>query len=73
MPDIEFSGDGHKVHKCKGIRDGDWIVFTCSECGFELRDNWRTGKMRTKTGNFNARHSGFFADPMYLDACQRKN
>ena len=43
---IEFKHPKNiSYHTCRGTRVGDWIVYRCDECDYELRDNLLTGEM----------------------------
>lgn len=45
-------------HECEGVREGNWIVYRCSQCSYERRFNQRTGKMEVTPGNPDALHRG---------------
>jgi len=32
-------------HVCKSYRHGEWIIYCCTSCNYELRENWQTGKI----------------------------
>ena len=42
--EINHSPDSHK---CQTSLDGNWVVFTCDECGYEHRVNRVTGESKT--------------------------
>jgi hypothetical protein len=45
-------------HHCEAHREGDWIVFTCPECDYQLKDNLVTGEMQIANAKRDIAHSG---------------
>ncbi len=60
-------------HECQSTRNGDWIVYTCPECDYEMRENWRTGKMMVRNAKADIHHSGSYFPLEYLEAFLHQN
>ena len=60
-------------HKCESHRHGDWIIYTCPKCDYELRENWRTGKLQIRNPKINIRHSGNYFPSEYKEAFENVN
>lgn len=44
-------------HACESHLEGDWIIWTCRNCGdYERRLNWRTGETKSKKSPLHAEH-----------------
>ena len=52
-------------HTSKTTRKGDWVVYSCNECDFELWDNLKTGDTKIFNANPYANHSGSYVSPEY--------
>ncbi len=50
MRQINADPTNYKRHNCIGHQEGDWIFFTCSQCSYQRRYNYRTGKMLVTEG-----------------------
>lgn len=50
---------GHEKHSCTSERKGDWIIFTCPECDYVRKLNFKTSEMKVTGGTMTALHSGF--------------
>jgi len=64
---------GSHTHTCDSYRDGDWIVYTCPRCDYELRKQWRTGKLIVRNAKVNIRHRGTYFPTEYKDAFMNLN
>lgn len=62
-----------KRHTCKTSRQGDWVIYTCDECDYELWDNLRTGETKVKNSKANIRHSGSYVSPAFISAYENRN
>jgi len=60
-------------HQCKSHRKGDWVVYTCPQCDYELRDNLKTGETKILNSNPDVSHSGNYFPPAYLKALENQN
>lgn len=58
MEEQEFVEFENK-HQCESRRDGDWIIFSCSQCDYVRKINYKTNKMEVTGGNATTSHSGF--------------
>jgi len=47
-------------HLCEGRREGDWIVYACAECDYQMRNNVLTGETRTLNASQDVAHSGWY-------------
>lgn len=66
--------DSSQVHHvCKSYRDGEWIVYYCPHCNYEMRENWKTGENKIRNMKMNIRHSGFYFPVEYKDAFENVN
>ncbi len=70
MPNANLSLPSES-HKCEAVRDGDWVIFRCSQCvGYERRMNWRTREMHVENSQPNVNHSGFYYSELFT-SCSR--
>lgn len=60
-------------HDCNSCRNGDWIIYTCPECDYILRENWRTGEMQVRNANPHIQHFGGYFPEEYKDAFENIN
>jgi len=60
-------------HVCKSYRHGEWIIYCCTSCNYELRENWQTGKITVRNSNPNIRHSGSYFPTEYKDVFENRN
>lgn len=58
--DFKFSNDNISRHQCIGVREGDWLIFKCSECDYIRKINTKTGKSKTYNSDFETLHEGIF-------------
>jgi hypothetical protein len=56
-----------KHHQCDATRKGDWIIYRCPKCDYELRENWRTGDMKVSNPTPKIKHSGSYFPIEYQD------
>ncbi len=69
-----FKSDGNSTHhECESFREGDWIIYKCPYCDYEMRENWRTGEYKVKNIKMNIRHSGSYFPIEYRDALINQN
>lgn len=47
-------------HACESFRDGDWLIYHCSRCNYELRENWRSGEIVVQNAKAKIRHFGTY-------------
>lgn len=62
-----------EIHNCISHRDGDWIIYICEQCNYELRENWRTGEMIVKHADVNVKHFGEYFPREYREAFENLN
>jgi hypothetical protein len=60
-------------HQCESIREGDWIVYRCPKCDYELRDNWRTGELKVLNPKIEIKHSGSYFPTEYQEVYDSLN
>lgn len=61
-------------HDCKSIRIGDWIIYSCPECRYILRENWRTREwIIEQVGNVNVKHLGEYFPQEYRETFENVN
>lgn|GEM_PF-1135498 len=72
---VDFKPPENAVHHpCTAIRDGDWLVFRCSECSsYERRLNWRTGAMKVKNDSPDIFHTGEYFPREYKEIFENVN
>jgi len=58
MLNIDFTNDAPNNHTCIGHQEGDWIIFSCCQCNYLRKMNWKTGEMHTQPGDESVTHSG---------------
>ena len=63
----------HEKHVCNSFRQGDWIIYNCPQCDYELRENWRTGKLTVRNPKLNIRHTGSYFPDEYEDVFVNRN
>ncbi len=56
-----------ETHACQSRRDGDWIVFTCPHCDYELWDNWRSDELKIFNAKQHINHRGSHLTEDYVD------
>lgn len=57
---LQLPTENFAKHTCKGRREGNWLIFECSECSYVRIWNTVTNEMKvTDNGNENALHSGY--------------
>jgi len=70
----EFDGmPSHEHHICTAARAGQWVIYSCPECNYELRENWETGEISVKNASPHIRHSGSYISPYYEHAFKNQN
>ena len=60
-------------HVCESYRTGDWIIYKCPKCDYELRDNWRNGEFTVRNTKMDIRHSGSYFPSEYQEVFQNNN
>jgi hypothetical protein len=60
-------------HVCTSYRDGDWIIYSCPHCDYELRENWRDGNLQVRNPKRDVRHSGTYFPEEYKEAFENIN
>jgi len=66
---LEFEHTPHiPHHQCDSLRHGEWIVYRCPQCDYEMRENWRTGEMQVRNVKRDIRHSGSYFPTEYQSA-----
>lgn len=60
-------------HVCESYRVGDWIIYNCPKCNYELRENWRTGELNVRNPKAYIRHSGSYFPKEYKEAFENLN
>lgn len=58
---VELIDLGYEKHECNSKREGDWIVFSCKECEYERRYNWKTREVKVTGENIMVLHKGMHA------------
>jgi hypothetical protein len=72
MDHFQVDGLPADVHQCHSERQGDWIIWRCSQCaGYERRLNWQTGEMRVRRAHSTAQHVGNTTRSQEIEAYQR--
>ncbi|MGH7491365.1 MAG: hypothetical protein ACREOO_03110 [bacterium] len=69
----DLSGVTQTIHHCSSFRDADWIVYRCTACAYELRENWRTGELQVKNPAPAIRHFGGYFPQEYKEALENLN
>lgn len=67
------NGEKTERHLCHSRQEGDWIIYTCPDCDYELRDNWRTGEMTVANAKADVDHSGSHYPSEYLGSPELLN
>lgn len=52
-------------HECEAHKIGDWIVYDCPQCDYELKKNLKTGELFVQNAKTNISHAGGYAPPRY--------
>lgn len=60
-------------HKCIASPDGDWVIYHCDECDYELRDNLRTGQLIVRNARTEINHSGSYCPTEFCQASEYLN
>ena len=48
------------IHKTTGVLQGDWIIYRCALCDYELQDNIKTGELVVKNAKTEIGHKGTY-------------
>ena len=48
------------IHHTIGVMQGDWIIYRCSQCDYELHDNTVTGELVVKNAKADIGHKGTY-------------
>lgn len=48
----------YEQHRCDARREGDWIIYTCPQCDYQMKDNLVTGEMQIENAKRDVAHSG---------------
>jgi hypothetical protein len=46
--------DNFERHQCEAKRKEDWLIFTCPQCDYIRKMNWKTGEMKTRINGSDA-------------------
>lgn len=66
MASIRFTSSSERErHECEAHRIGDWIVYDCPRCDYELKKNLKTGQLFVQNVKRDIEHSGSYAPPRY--------
>ncbi len=52
-------GSEFEQHACTSKKEGDWIIFECSQCDYVRKLNYKTREMKVSGGSMTTVHSGF--------------
>lgn len=69
----KYSKENQVSHSCEAYRDQQWIVYSCVDCDYELRENLNTGELKVKNPKPNIRHSGSYISEEYHQALYSGN
>lgn len=74
MLKLNFDPNSSKTrHVCRSDKEGEWIVYRCSQCDYVLKEHFKTGEKIVKNPKANVLHSGTFISPQLLETFQRMN
>jgi hypothetical protein len=48
------------IHRTTGVKQGDWIIYRCPLCDYELHDNTVTGELIIKNAKADIGHKGTY-------------
>ena len=48
-------------HECIGRHEGDWVVYRCTVCDYELKEHWDNGEIQILNAKKNINHIGSFS------------
>ena len=60
-------------HECIPQRKGDWIVYNCPSCDYQLWDNMETGETKVFNAKTDIRHSGSYFPTAYQKTLENLN
>lgn len=63
----------YERHICESYRNGDWIIYSCPRCNYQMRENWRTGEMTVRNPKLDIKHSGSYFPSEYQDIFENLN
>lgn len=64
---VELIDLGFEKHECSSKKEGDWIIFSCTQCDYVRRFNWKTREVKVENGNLLVLHKGSHV-PVGLDS-----
>lgn len=74
MAELHFhSPSGYEKHICESYRKDDWIIYTCPKCDYELRENWRTGKLIVRNPKLKIKHTGSYFPVEFKESFENLN
>lgn len=60
MQKVRPDNVGFEQHACDSQKKGDWIIFSCTQCQYERRFNYKTKEVEVQKGQFYALHQGAY-------------
>jgi hypothetical protein len=74
MSHLNFNASPYaERHECNAYKNGEWIVYACAKCNYELRENWHTGELNVRNAKPDVHHSGSYSPSIYLEAFMNRN
>jgi hypothetical protein len=62
-----------KSHACESLREGDWIIYHCSRCNYQLRENLSSGEIVVRNAKAKIRHFGTYFPIGFKEAFSNQN
>ncbi len=60
-------------HNCHATREGDWVIYRCSDCDYEMHDNLKTGETRILNSDPIYTHRGEYISTAFVNAFENRN
>lgn len=71
---FEMAGERLERHNCQSWQEEDWLYFSCPDCGFTRKLNWKTGELALiHQGDSKALHSALHAPLMEHPQVENSN
>lgn len=56
----QLSSTNNQKHECIGRHEGEWVIYRCTVCDYELHEHWESDEIRIFNAKQDIDHSGKF-------------
>lgn len=62
-----------KSHPCESFREGEWIIYHCTRCNYQMRENMNSGEIIVQNARADIRHFGTYFPIGFKEAFNNQN